>query len=109
MTLLEQAILLQVRLDVRLRQPVDVHQLEDRLGLGRVEAEGVDGRLEARVQVGGPDEAALLLRIAVRLGLVRCHRRRHTGLHASPSWRNHSHAHRAALIDNVARSRGRNL
>mmetsp|Transcript_40273 Transcript_40273/g.130333 ORF Transcript_40273/g.130333 Transcript_40273/m.130333 type:complete len:227 (+) Transcript_40273:291-971(+) len=51
------AVLLEVRLDVCLGEAVDVHQLEDGLWLGVVEAELVARRLELRVQRWGPNEA----------------------------------------------------
>mmetsp|Transcript_36871 Transcript_36871/g.123498 ORF Transcript_36871/g.123498 Transcript_36871/m.123498 type:complete len:257 (+) Transcript_36871:509-1279(+) len=51
------AVLLEVRLDVCLGEAVDVHQLEDGLWLGVVEAELVARRLELRVQLWGPNEA----------------------------------------------------
>ena len=48
-------------LNVGFRQPVDVHQLEDRLWLCVIQSKRIDSRFKARVQVGGPHEATLLM------------------------------------------------
>jgi len=57
-----QAVLLQVRLDVGLREPGNLHDVEDGHRLGMLDAQRLDGALKLTVKFVGPDAPVLALR-----------------------------------------------